>query len=121
MELQEIFNIVKDISWPAAIAVLGVLILKSPLTSAFASYINSKIPGNSMTPKHEEDLSQIKSDVRLVRMNHLHEVIDILKDIAAGQERMQSSIDRAVENSSRNFTDLKESLSYLKAKMNGHS
>lgn len=103
MELQEIINIVKDISWPAASLTSVVVFLRSPIGVAIGEYLRSKIPGNAFTSKHESDLSIIKADTRTIRSNHLHEVIDALNRIEAKLDKMNDNI------------------IYIKSRINGNS
>ena len=54
----------------------------------------------------------LNEKIDIITNNHLHEVTDALR-------RIEDSLDRMNDNMTRNNGEIKESLAYLKAKMNG--
>lgn len=110
MELQEIVNIVKDLSWPAAIVVVAILMVRfiTPFIPVLVDKLRSRLPKNLITSGHEQDIRQIRSDVETVKTNHLHEVVDLLKDIKAGQERVEGTL-----------SIVRDNVIWLKARQNG--
>lgn len=117
---QNIFQLVESIS-PWGVLALGLVLVIKPLIPLFIEWIRSNKLGATISKQHENQIIKVNENVQLLGTNHLHEVKDLLREIVEGQRRMQISIDRAVDNTNRNFTDLKESLSYLKAKTNGRN
>lgn len=115
---QNITEFIEKIS-PWGVAALALIVIAKPLMPLLVEWVRSNKLGSTLTKQHEQKLTQVNDSVQLLGSNHLHEVKDLLREIVEEQSRMQSSIDRAVDNTNRNFTDLKESLSYLKAKING--
>lgn len=117
---QFILDLVKTISLPG-VAALAVLVVLRPLMPTINDWLKQKVARQSVTDSHKKAIESVGRDVQLIGANHLHEVKDLLIDIRDGQNRLQQSIDRAVDNNVRVQGEIKESITYIRARMNGRN
>ena len=92
METQ-IFNLIKDISYPALFALIFIILNRAGVLSLIVDFLRGKINGNTDKTTSEK--------LDLISENHLHEIKNILLRI---EDKLEKTHDNII---------------YLKAKING--
>ena len=114
----EIFSIIQHISIPG-VAALAIVILGRPLVPTLNEWIKMKIRHREVSDEHRDAIDQVGQEVKVLGANHLHEVKDLLDKILQSQIRIEAALSRGGDISQRNQNDIKESLIYLRARLNG--
>lgn len=100
----QIINLIKDLSYPAVIALALIIFNKAGIFNLISDFFRSKINGNTDITIHEK--------LDLVANNHLHEVVEILK-------RIEISINKDHERMENKLDKVSDEVAYLQGKLNG--
>lgn len=103
---------------PWGIVGIFLFFILKPLIPEVKDWIRSKIPAKTIKAEHEQKLDTLNQSVTQLTNHSFHKMEELLVKVLDGQMRMQSSIDRAIDASNRNWADARETLVAIKTKLN---